>query len=283
MRTLRTIHSAIDAPIDDLITFRAMPTRSIDHIDPFLFLNHHGPQEYPQNNNGLPFGPHPHRGFETLTFIFEGDLMHWDSGGGKSVIREGGIQWMTAGKGLVHPEVSSDEFKKNGGRVELIQLWLNLPARYKMVDPQYTGLQQDEIPSVYLDNGNIELHLISGEMEGIQGPVNSLSNIWIGDMKMRKGAKFEHFIDAAHNVLLYVVKGEIKVGDTSMKKHQLAEFDNDHEKISFTATEDSLVLFGHAMPFHEPIVAQGPFVMNDLSEIRQAYADYQQGKMGSLS
>ena len=117
LRTVKKLHIAVNAPIDDLITFRAMPTASIEHIDPFLFLNHHGPQDYPPGNNGLPFGPHPHRGFETLTFIYEGDLMHWDTGGGKNVISEGGIQWMTAGRGLIHAEISSDEFKKSGGRI----------------------------------------------------------------------------------------------------------------------------------------------------------------------
>src|SRR5690606_10186388 len=125
MRNIKAIHRPVYAPIDDLITYRAMPTHSVQDIDPFLFLNHHGPQVYPANNNGLPFGPHPHRGFETLTFIFKGDIMHKDTGGGESVIREGGIQWMTAGRGLIHAEVSSEEFKRSGGEEEVIQIWLN--------------------------------------------------------------------------------------------------------------------------------------------------------------
>src|SRR5690606_8569302 len=132
----------------DLVTRRALPTHSIDHIDPFLFLNHHGPQVYGTRNNGLPFGPHPHRGFETVTFILEGCLAHTDTGGHESVIYAGGIQWMTAGRGLVHSEISPEDFKNTGGPLEILQLWVNLPSRLKMTDPRYVGLQKDSIPDI---------------------------------------------------------------------------------------------------------------------------------------
>ena len=172
MRSIKRIHRAVNAPIDDLITYRAMPSNTIDHLDPFIFLNHHGPQKYKSNNHGLPFGPHPHRGFETLTFILKGDLVHWDSGGGKSIIREGGIQWMTAGSGLIHAEISSDEFKKSGGCVEIIQLWINLPSRLKMITPKYTGLQKDGIPVKEMDNGKTMIHTISGISGEKKGRLN---------------------------------------------------------------------------------------------------------------
>ncbi len=172
------IHNAVYEPIADLTTWRAVPTHSIRHLDPFLFLNHHGPQEYPPQNNGLPFGPHPHRGFETLTFILQGDITHRDSATGESVIKAGGIQWMTAGKGLVHAEVSSDEFKKNGGMEEVLQLWMNLPAKYKMVDPSYKGLQADEIPNIEEDGGKVTIHLVSGQWKEHQGPIDSLTGLF---------------------------------------------------------------------------------------------------------
>lgn len=280
MRSIKHIHTAVNAPIHDLITYRAMPTQSIDHIDPFLFLNHHGPQDYKAANNGLPFGPHPHRGFETLTFIFEGDLMHWDSGGGKSVIREGGIQWMTAGSGLIHAEISSDEFKAHGGRVEIIQLWINLPQKHKMISPKYLGFQKDEIPLVELEDGNVQMRCVSGELNNNKGPVNPVSDINIGDIRMKKGGKWETFLSTEHNILFYIVQGEVVVNANHASMHQLVEFENDHEQIVVSAREDSLIIFGHAKPFNEPIVAQGPFVMNSEAEIRQAYLDYQQGKMG---
>ena len=144
MKTIKANHKAEYQPIADLVTYRAMPTKQVtmNQLDPFIFLNHHGWQEYKPGNNGLPFGPHPHRGFETVTFILEGDLTHKDSSGAESVIKAGGVQWMTAGSGLVHAEISSEEFKKKGGPLEILQLWVNLPAKYKMTQPKYVGLQK---------------------------------------------------------------------------------------------------------------------------------------------
>src|SRR3954471_5039129 len=129
MRTIKAKHNAFYEPVADLITYRAMPTNtvSMNLLDPFIFLNHHGFQQYPPHNNGLPFGPHPHRGFETATFILEGNLVHRDGHSGESIIKAGGVQWMTAGRGLIHAEVSSEEFKEKGGPLEILQLWINLP------------------------------------------------------------------------------------------------------------------------------------------------------------
>src|ERR1700737_2963071 len=141
MRTIKKLHTAENAPIEDLTTYRALPTRSVDQIDPFLFLNHHGPQVYPPKNHGIPFGPHPHRGMETLTLIPDRDILHKDSDNHESVITSGGVQWMTAGRGLIHAETSSTDFKEKGGRLEILQLWLNLPAKLKMIEPFYRGLQ----------------------------------------------------------------------------------------------------------------------------------------------
>ena len=157
MRTVSQIHPAYRDDIADLVTRRPVPGPGLDQVDPFLFLNHHGPQVYPPNNNGLPFGPHPHRGFETVTFVLEGELAHYDSGGHESVIGAGGVQWMTAGAGLVHAEVSPPEFKRDGGPLEILQLWVNLPARLKMTPPRYSGLQREQIPLVPLPGGAGEL------------------------------------------------------------------------------------------------------------------------------
>jgi len=283
MRNIKKIHKAIYAPIDDLITYRAMPTQSIEHMDPFLFLNHHGPQVYPQNNLGLPFGPHPHRGFETLTFIFDGDLMHYDTGSGKSVIKAGGIQWMTAGKGLVHAEISSDEFKKKGGNIELIQLWFNLPAHLKFIEPNYTGLQKEDIPIVSLNDYKVRLQVVSGSWNNTKGAMIPKTGIEIVSMEMDKGGLYETRIIKERNILFYIVHGKVKVNGQEVSMHQLAEFENNAEKIEITALENSLLLLGHGLPYNESIVAQGPFVMNHVAEIKQAWLDYQQGKMGSLS
>src|SRR5687767_3369143 len=164
MRTIKSKHKAVYEPIADLITYRVMPTQTVamNQLDPFIFLNHHGRQEYLPNNNGLPFGPHPHRGFETVTFILEGDLTHKDSSGALSVIKEGGVQWMTAGSGLIHAEISSPEFKEKGGPLEILQLWVNLPAKHKMTEPKYTGLQKEEIPTFSCDNGKVTGNAVAG-------------------------------------------------------------------------------------------------------------------------
>ena len=144
-------------------------------IDPFIFLNHHGPQNYGPDNKGLPFGPHPHRGMETVTIIMDGDISHKDSSGNDSVIESGGVQWMTAGKGLVHSEVSSENFMKKGGPLEILQLWVNLPARLKMTPPKYKGLQKDYIPTTSFDQGKVWAQVISGKLNETEGAFETLT------------------------------------------------------------------------------------------------------------
>jgi hypothetical protein len=276
------IHEAVFEPIADLSTWRAMPTHSLNHIDPFLFLNHHGPQRYEPGNNGLPFGPHPHRGFETLTFVIQGDITHKDSVSGESVINEGGIQWMTAGSGLIHSEVSSEEFKRKGGMEEVIQIWMNLPARLKMTKPNYTGLQKDKIPAIPFDNGKGTLNLTSGTFDGISGPVDSLTELFTSTIDMKKGAAFFHEMTEGSSVLLYVIDGFLGIDGSTAKKNQLVQMSIEGNAVSFEALEDSKILFCFGMPFNEPIVAQGPFVMNTQEEIYQAFSDYQSGKLGAI-
>ncbi len=281
MRSVKNIHTSIYAPIDDLETYRPMPTRSIRHLDPFLFLNHHGPQIYPPNNNGLPFGPHPHRGFETLTYIFKGDITHWDSSGSKSVIKEGGVQWMTAGSGLIHSEISSEQFKKEGGEEEVIQLWMNLPAKHKMTSPKYHGLTKDEIKHISEAEGKVKIHLISGEWNGEKGPHESISGLTMTSIDMQAGSSFKIEVPDDHQVLFYVVKGLVKANGSEAKTHELVEFELEPGNLELEADEDTRLIFGHGKPFNEPIVAQGPFVMNSQEEIMAAFQDYQAGKMGS--
>ncbi|MCR5888251.1 pirin family protein [Hymenobacter sp. J193] len=282
MRTIKQLHRAQSAPIADLVTYRALPTRAVEHLDPFLFLNHHGPQVYRPQNQGLPFGPHPHRGFETVTFILEGDIMHQDSGGHQSVIEAGGIQWMTAGRGLIHSEISSDAFKKTGGPLEILQLWVNLPAKDKMVEPKYLGLQRAQIPAVLLDEGRLQLHAVSGSWSGTAGAVSSPAGISLATVNFRQGGKLDLSVPAEHTVFFYVIRGKLRVNGQEAEARQLVEFNYDGDDLTVEAlTDDTVLLLGHARPFGEPIVAYGPFVMNSEVEIRQAYADYQAGKFGT--
>ncbi|QNF31631.1 pirin family protein [Adhaeribacter swui] len=280
MRTIKKIHTAVYAPIHDLVTYRALPSNQIDYLDPFLFLNHHGPQVYPPFNRGLPFGPHPHRGFETLTFVLAGDIVHRDTGSGESVIGAGGIQWMTAGRGLIHAEVSSEDFKEHGGNVEVIQLWFNLPAKLKMVAPHYVGLQQEEIPAVVQDEGKVTIHAVSGNWAGTPGPVASLTDIQIVRLELLAGGVFTTQVPANRSILCYVVRGKVNVNGEPAGTHNLVQFNQDEEEIRIEATEYTTLILGHGEPYNEPVVAQGPFVMNTQAEIMQAMRDYQMGKMG---
>lgn len=282
-RVIRRIHKAVYEPIADLITYRAMPTQAVpmNAIDPFIFLNHHGRQVYPPNNNGLPFGPHPHRGFETVTFILEGDLTHMDTSGANSVIKEGGVQWMTAGKGLIHAEISSEAFKKSGGPLEILQLWVNLPAQFKMVEPRYKGLQKEDIPQVVQDNGKVIIHPVSGNWFGTTGPVAPYIDIELSWIELQAGGTFSYSIASSKNIFLYVVKGEISINDQNTSMHHLVEFAREGEDILIQANSDAVILFGHATPFNEPLVASGPFVMNTKEEINMAYNDYKKGLYGN--
>jgi quercetin 2,3-dioxygenase len=280
MRTIKAIHLAHFAPIADLITYSPLPSETVQQIDPFLFLNHHGYQEYAPKNNGLPFGPHPHRGMETVTFIIEGDIMHKDSEGHQSVIGRGGVQWMTAGRGLIHAEVSSDEFKKNGGKLEILQLWLNLPAKHKMMEPFYSGLQANEIPRWNSEDKKASLQVISGEWMGVKGAFKSVAQVSIATLQIQSGAGLFIDIPKDHNIFFYITRGKVAVGGKTIDYRNLVEFNHDGEHLEIKAEENAIVILGHAMPLNEPVVAQGPFVMNTQAEILQAYSDYRSGKFG---
>ncbi len=281
MRSIKKLHKAEYRPIADLSTYSPLPTRSLDQIDPFLFLNHHGPQTYQANNNGLPFGPHPHRGMETVTFIIDGDIMHKDSGGHESIITAGGVQWMTAGKGLIHAEVSSDDFQTKGGNLEILQLWVNLPASLKMTTPKYLGLQKEEIPQISLDEDRVEMNLVSGTWEDRKSAFETLTPIHLSTVRFAKDGSAKFTIPKEHNIFFYVIQGSLEVNGNVIQSLHLAEFNHDGDTLEIRGLENSLLLLGHAKPFEEPVVAQGPFVMNTNAEIQQAYEDYQNGVFGS--
>jgi redox-sensitive bicupin YhaK (pirin superfamily) len=281
-KTVLGIHPSHRDDIADLITRRPLPGPGVEQVDPFLFLNHHGPQLYPPNNRGLPFGPHPHRGFETVTFILEGELMHRDSGGHESIIRAGGVQWMTAGSGLVHAELSPDEFKRKGGPLEILQLWVNLPSRLKMTKPRYQGVQSEEIPALDAADGKARIAIVSGEWNGKRGPVDSITGNFMTTIQMTSGARLDFGELEGRGLFLYVVSGTIRANDRDVPQHHLVELGVSGDELAIEATSDARLLFGHGAPIGEPVVAHGPFVMNTVDEIRQAIIDYQAGKFGGV-
>jgi hypothetical protein len=281
-KTIKRAHPAMRDDIADLTTRRPVPGAEIEQIDPFLFLNHHGPQVYPPRNRGLPFGPHPHRGFETVTFILTGELAHRDSAGHESIIKEGGIQWMTAGSGLVHAEISPAEFMRNGGPLEILQLWVNLPPRLKMTQPRYIGLQRDEIPAIATPDGKGVVHLVSGEWLGHKGAMQPLLDIFMSTVELAASGRVSFAGVAGRNVFLYVVRGAIKVAGQPAPHWHLIELNEDGDTVEIEAETDAVLLFGHAEPIGAPVVAYGPFVMNTREEIMQAIHDYQAGKFNAL-
>ncbi|MCO7245902.1 pirin family protein [Halomonas sp. Mc5H-6] len=274
-------HPARRDDIGDLVTRRPLPGPQLEQLDPFLFLNHHGPQTYPANNGGLPFGPHPHRGFETVTFILEGSLAHADSTQHQSVIHAGGVQWMTAGSGIVHAEISPEEFLRDGGPLEILQLWVNLPARLKMSKPHYVGLQHDDIPSLALPGGG-ELHLIAGQWDKQTGPIHSLTGVFMSTLKLPAGTRETLPVESGRQVFLYVVDGDLEVGGEPVQPHHLIEVDRAGDSLVIEASSDARLLFGHGDVIDEPVYSHGPFVMNTREEIVQAVEDYQNGKFGGL-
>ncbi len=281
LRRVITQHPARRDDIGDLVTRRPLPGPQLEQLDPFLFLNHHGPQLYPANNRGLPFGPHPHRGFETVTFILDGSLAHADSADHQSVIHAGGVQWMTAGRGIVHAEISPPDFLRDGGPLEILQLWINLPARLKMSEPRYVGLQPEAIPVMALPGGG-ELNLIAGEWQDSVGPVETLTGVFMSTLRLPAGTHQRLPVAPGRQVFLYVVDGDVTVRREPAKPHHLIEVDRDGDGVELETSSDARLLFGHGDVIDEPVVSHGPFVMNTRDEIVQAVEDYQNGRFGGL-
>ena len=277
-RIIRARHAAVRDDIGDLLTRRPLPGPGVEQVDPFLFLNHHGPQVYPPGNAGLPFGPHPHRGFETVTFILAGELAHRDTAGHESVIAAGGVQWMTAGRGLIHSELSPEQFKRRGGPLEILQLWVNLPARLKMAPPAYVGLQRDAIPALPTADGRGRVNVIAGRRGGTEGPIRSLTGVFMSTVELAVGGRVGFDGLGSRNVFLYVVRGTIEIGGERADAHALVELDREGDRVEIGAVKETVLVFGHAESIGEPVVAHGPFVMNTREQIVQAIRDYQAGR-----
>ncbi len=294
MRTIKAIYDAQRDDIADLQTWRALPTAAtgrMGSMDPFLFLNHHGPQVYAPGNSGLPFGPHPHRGFATVTFIRQGELVHSDSAGHESIITSGGVQWMSAGAGIVHAELSPTSFCDRGGPLEILQLWVNLPSRLKMTAPHYVGLQHADIPVLKLADARVAVQLVAGTWsaspvpaatgDAPRGPVVPLTDMMLASITIAAGGTLDLQVPRAHTIFCYAITGALQINGRAVQMRQLVDFAGDGEGVQITATADAALLFGHAAPFGEPVVAYGPFVMNTEQEIAEAIRDYKAGRFGA--
>lgn len=264
-----------------LTMHQPLPVNELDYADPFLLLHHHGPLVFEPGNQGLPFGPHPHRGFDTVTFIYEGNVVHKDSRGHESTIAKDGVQWMSAARGIVHSEDINQELKNSGGNFDIIQLWINLPGNLKMTEASYQGIQANEIPVIDFDGAKGKLHLIAGKYQSYTGPAKSKTNVFAANLQMENTSSLEIPYFENERVMLYVRSGKVTIDGKELSARQMAYFDSKPEQI-IIASDNSKLLLCIAKPLNEPVVSHGPFVMNTQTEILQAMRDYQMGKMGIL-
>ncbi len=225
--------------------------------------------------------PHPHRGFETVTLLFEGGLEHHDSLGNHGVLRPGDVQWMTAAGGIVHAEYHEREFAKRGGTLQGIQLWVNLPARHKMDAPGYQDITASRIPEVALDGG--AARVIAGEFRGVSGPARTHTPMLVMHLKLTADASVRVPLPADWNALAYVIRGSARAADAPLKNRHMAVFGNDAPVVELSAIAKSDVLLLAGAPIDEPVVSWGPFVMNTAEQINQARTDYMSGRMGVLA
>ena len=276
-RSIRSIQSTKLKYVGNLETRSALGELNENGTDPFLVLSHHGPQTFAPNNTGMPFSDHPHSGFETVTFVFQGSVLHSDSSGHHSKVDKGGVQWMTAGAGVIHNEQVPPDFMKKGGVLEISQLWINLPSNLKMTKPSYTGVQADAIPSVPLAGRGGTLHLVSGSYEGAHGPIGSLTNIFMSWVDLGEDALAVLPAPRSRTVLLYVVHGGVAISGKAGKLGDLISFANDGDSISLESSSGARLIYANGEPIAEPVVTYGPFVMTSQEEITQTLRDYQSG------
>lgn len=253
------------------------------HISPFLLLDYAGPMKFEPAAKPRGVGEHPHRGFETVTIVYEGEVEHRDSTGAGGKIGPGDVQWMTAASGIIHEEFHSRDFTRSGGNFEMVQLWVNLPAKDKMSAPTYQNLLNADIPAVDLVDGAGKLRVIAGEFDGHRGPAHTFTPIDVWDVRLNQGHSTEFTVPEGRTLALIVLRGTVQVnGSEIVREAQMVMFDRNGEKISLEANTDATVLLLSGEPINEPIVGYGPFVMNSQQEIAQAMQDFNSGRFGQI-
>jgi redox-sensitive bicupin YhaK (pirin superfamily) len=275
----RIVSSVSTVEGDGVAIRRAFPTRLLDDVDPFLLLDHLGPTDL-QPGEAKGFSDHPHRGFETVTYMLDGQFQHRDSRGNQGLLGPGDLQWMTAGSGLVHSEMPGPDLIRNGGRLQGFQLWVNLPRRDKMIDPRYQELTGARIPTVR--NGGVTVRIIAGEALGENGSIQTRIPITYLHLTLEPGAEHVQPIPRSQNAFAYVINGE----STPAKAGDVIVFGNDGDAVRLSndasAKREANLLLISGEPLNEPVARYGPFVMNTRQEVVQAFEDYQQGRLGRI-
>jgi quercetin 2,3-dioxygenase len=265
------------------------PVRSLFSYDreaqensPFLLFDYAGPYNFPPATTPRGVGQHPHRGFETVTIAYEGEVSHRDSTGGGGTIRPGDVQWMTAAGGIIHEEFHSPAFTKTGGPFRMVQLWVNLPQKDKMSKAGYQGITSDDIPVVELANGAGKARIIAGDFAGVNGPARTFSPINLWDVKLNRDAEVTLDLPEGHTALIAVLTGHVTVGDTGAGEAEIIRFAREGSDVTLRADGDSQLLVLTGEPLNEPVFGYGPFVMTSEAEIRQAVIDFNSGRFGQV-
>jgi quercetin 2,3-dioxygenase len=275
------VHATPQLEGEGMIVTRPFPTARLDHLDPFLLLDRMGPVTHgPGEAKGAP--DHPHRGFETVTYVLEGAMEHGDSQGNHGRIGAGDVQWMTAGSGVIHSEMPAAELRRNGGRMHGFQLWVNLPRRDKMMKPRYQELRAAEIPTASSADGKVTVTVIAGESLGTRATIDTRTPIIYLHVRLAAGARFAQPVPPAYNAFAFVIGGEATSGTSTARENDMLLFDRDGDEISLFSETGAELLLIAGVPLNEPIARYGPFVMNTAGEIRQAMLDYQSGRFGEI-
>jgi hypothetical protein len=254
-----------------------------ERVSPFILLDYNSKHYFAPSERPRGVGVHPHRGFETVSIAYKGKIAHHDSFGNSGVIDEGDVQWMTASSGLLHKEYHEKGFSEKGGLFHMVQLWVNLPAKVKMSPPKYQAITNDEMGKFQLPDGAGVIEVIAGNYESVKGPASTFTPVTLINAKLEKGGKAAFSFPAVFNTCALVIEGSVILNGTEKaESDHFVLFRNDGEDFTIEASEKAIVLIMSGEPINEPIVAQGPFVMNTQTEIMQAYADMNRGRFGFL-
>jgi len=253
-----------------------------EELSPFLLMDYAGPAHFEPTTRRRGVGAHPHRGFETVTIMYHGEVSHRDTAGGGGTIGAGDVQWMTAGSGLLHEECHSSDYARRGGPFEMVQLWVNLPANDKMSAPSYQGIVDAQIPRVGLPGDAGALRVIAGRYGEAQGPARTFTPMNVWDLRMPAGESQSLDLPPGHTTALFVLHGAIRIGDHRVRAAELAVMERDGSQLALAASQDSILLLLGGEPLNEPIVGHGPFVMNTRDEIDQALRDFSSGRFGRM-
>ena len=263
--------------------FPSLAEIGLHGMSPFFLLDYGSKWLVPPSDTPKGVGVHPHRGFETVTIAYHGKVAHHDSAGNSGVIGEGDVQWMTAGSGVLHKEYHEREFSKKGGIFQMVQLWVNLPAKFKMTPAKYQAIENKSMKKFLLDDGKSTIELIAGEYKGMKGPATTFSPVNLFNTKLTKGSRADFSFDKTHNSGMLVIEGEIKINNSAVaSENYFIIFGHDGEDIGIEALKDSVILVLSGEPINEPISSYGPFLMNTEAEIKKAYDDFYNGKFGYL-